>query len=78
MTKDELDKAAKLYIVTAYNYEQDQAFKNGGIPMPKFKSYEEMEKFSSMMKSLFPSTDKRFSEPTGEIVFDIPDKYNGC
>jgi hypothetical protein len=47
-----IDDQAKLFILCAHNLQQDEIFKAGGAPGPKFKSYDEMVAFADVIKSI--------------------------
>lgn len=79
MNKQEENECLETFMLVIHNIQQEKVFKSGGITFPKFESYESMKKFFELIKDLMPSTNAKFKDfsdnNSGEIVFDIPDKY---
>jgi len=70
---DNMEQLAQNYLLAQHNFTQEEIFKRGGIALPKFKTYTDMEKFFKHCQKLFPPCNKRFSdlEKGGEITFDL-------
>lgn len=83
LAAEEKTKLVQIYILSSWNYEQEQIFKSGGISMPKFESYDDLIKFQEVMKKSFPPANIKFSDynPMGSenigdsVTFDLPPKF---
>jgi hypothetical protein len=74
---NDIEKSAKIFAMTLYNYEQEQLFKSGKIAMPKANSLEEYDAIIHFMKN-FKASEVPFYNvdlKNDTLIFDLPTRY---